>query len=147
MAYCSEPRKVFSNLSDLRERPQFDVFGKLCKITRINKILGLTIYNQLNFYLQEMEGKVSKQMIVLKKLRLELGPEACDAHKALQNITTSTKALRNQYGQGNICRLSTNYSIRLWNSFWEQTKRSINWALKFFKENVISTFLNCDLKK
>ena len=40
-----------------------------------------------------MEGKVSGEC-TKEILRLELGTEARDAHKALQNITTSTNVLR-----------------------------------------------------
>ena len=49
--------------------PNLTFFGKLCEITRINKILGLTIDSQLNFFdhLQEKEGKDPKQLIVLKR--------------------------------------------------------------------------------
>ena len=49
--------------------PNLTFFGKLCKNTRINKILGLTIDSLLNFFdhLQETVGKVSKQMNVLKR--------------------------------------------------------------------------------
>ena len=75
--------KNFSNLSELRERSQHDVFRKTLQNNRSNKTHDRN--GRESFKTDECTKKI---------LRLEVGTEARDALKALQNITTSTNALR-----------------------------------------------------
>ena len=44
-------------------------FGEACKVARSTKILGLTVDDKLNFneHLQQVEGKVAKQLNIFKK--------------------------------------------------------------------------------
>ena len=97
MAFCSEPRKVCSNLSDLRERPQLDVFRQTLQNYPNQQNSG-THDRQPTALLRSLSRKGRQSFktddCAKKKLRLELGTEAREAHKALQNITTSKNALR-----------------------------------------------------
>ena len=45
------------------------IFGEACKVTRNTKILGLIVDDKLNFneHLQQVQGKVAKQLNVFKK--------------------------------------------------------------------------------
>ena len=71
-----------------------------------------------------------------KIMRLELRTKARDAHKALQNITTSTNALRSP-NKGKETSAGSQQTAAYGS---EPTQRSTNWALKFFVEKVFLLF-------
>ena len=51
------------------------LFGEACKVTRNTKILGLIGDNKMNFneHLQKVEGKVVKQLNILKSFAALIG--------------------------------------------------------------------------